>query len=132
MLTGAKRITVVALGVLFVFMFVSIDLAYALGGGGGHGDGRQAFSQPNAPANSASGSGNGQQASSGSGATDTYSRAGSYSGFIVTMLGYHWTQGCGNDVVEEGTFPVPEPATALMLVLGLVGLAGARRKFFKN
>ncbi len=44
------------------------------------------------------------------------------------MMGYHWTMACGNDVVEGGGRPVPEPATILLLGLGLIGFAGLRRK----
>jgi len=38
-----------------------------------------------------------------------------------------------NDGVNNGTSPVPEPATLILLGSGLVGLAGVgRRKFFKK
>lgn len=43
-------------------------------------------------------------------------------------MGYHWTMACGNDVVEGGGKPVPEPSTILLLGLGLIGFAGMRRK----
>ena len=42
-------------------------------------------------------------------------------------VGFHWTMQCGNDVLE-GEVAVPEPTTMLLLGLGLLGLAGVRRK----
>ena len=44
-------------------------------------------------------------------------------------VGFHWDMKCGNDVVEGQVPAVPEPTTMLLLGLGLVGLAGVRRKF---
>lgn len=46
-------------------------------------------------------------------------------------VGFHWDMKCGNDVVEGQVPAVPEPTTMLLLGLGLIGLAGVRRKFQK-
>jgi hypothetical protein len=51
----------------------------------------------------------------------------------VETMGFHWTMACGNDVVEGGGTPAPEPATMLLVGSGLLGLAGyGRKKFFKK
>jgi hypothetical protein len=40
-------------------------------------------------------------------------------------LFFHFTMGCGNDnMIGQGTAPVPEPATMLLFGTGLAGLAG--------
>jgi len=46
-------------------------------------------------------------------------------------IAFHWGQTCQNDVIE-GSAPVPEPATMLLLGVGLIGLAGFGRKKIKG
>jgi hypothetical protein len=47
------------------------------------------------------------------------------------VIGLHWPVAtCANDYVD-GTTSVPEPATLLLLGVGLIGLAGIGRKKFK-
>ena len=45
----------------------------------------------------------------------------------VREWGLHWTMTCANDVIE-GSYPVPEPATALLFGAGLAGLAAFGRR----
>jgi hypothetical protein len=47
-------------------------------------------------------------------------------GLDPAQIGYHWAMGCGNDVVEGGGTPVPEPGTLFLLGLGFVGLVVSR------
>ena len=59
--------------------------------------------------------------------TLTFTFANPY-GWDPDQLGYHWTMGCGNDVVEGGGTPVPEPGSMLLLGLGIAGLGVCGRK----
>ena len=52
----------------------------------------------------------------------------------LTKLNFtaHFTMECGNDdLIAQGTAPVPEPATILLMGFGLFGIAGFTRKKFK-
>jgi hypothetical protein len=47
-------------------------------------------------------------------------------GLAPDKIGYHWTMACGNDVVEGGGTPVPEPGTRFLLGLGFLELGASR------
>jgi hypothetical protein len=97
--------------VVALFMFLTVDAAYGLGGEGHGGDGRADFSQSNGNGGGTTINSNAQGApnvSSGStGATDN--------GFVMAA--------------SQLVVSVPEPVVVTLLGLGIVGLAGLRRKF---
>lgn len=53
-------------------------------------------------------------------------------GFDPENIGFHWAMTCGNDVIEGGTAPVPEPATMVLLALGFVGMAATRLRVHRG
>jgi hypothetical protein len=52
----------------------------------------------------------------------------SLAGMVGQVATIHWTMECGNDVLEQTSAPVPEPATMLLLGVGLCGLAFVGKK----
>ena len=90
---------------IFAFVFLGTGAVYAMGGGGHNGDGRAVVLQSGANAGSA------------------------------TNANAQYAGRCQTDPSGDPTPPVgasvPEPLAALLLGLGTIGLAGARKKFKK-
>jgi hypothetical protein len=99
-----ETMKLVVLLVMAAFMFVAVDAAYGLGGGGSHRDGRTDSLQQVGKdvTDTNDNSGNAQN-----GSTD-----GQNSSFTVSLL----------------SVTVPEPLGLLLLGLGVLGLAGIRRR----
>ena len=105
-----------ALGLVLFCVCLSADIAYGMGGGGSHGDGRWGSAPPTGSAGSNSGDSNGQQSQQTR--TGGYSSGGSYS---------YWDNRPGDPTPVS----MPEPVTAILLGLGVIGLATATRKLAK-
>jgi hypothetical protein len=99
-----ETMKLVLLFFMAAFMFVAVDAAYGLGGGGHHGDGRLDALQQVGKDNSDT---NGSSGNTQNGSTD-----GPNGSLTVGLL----------------TVSVPEPVGLLLLGLGILGLAGIRRR----
>jgi hypothetical protein len=80
--------------------------------------------------------GSGEYANNRDGGT-SYVLEGSFDLALLTAytgndIGIHWTMECGNDVLNQNSAPVPEPATMLLFGCGLIGLAAVGKKKFQQ
>jgi hypothetical protein len=105
--------------ILLGLVFWSSGAVYALGGGGGHGDGRNDVVANGSPTQGAAGS-------STEGAPRSLAAVGQSGDGDVGGAGFVVSSPVVTQVVV-----VPEPMTLLFLGLGVVGLAGIRRKLRK-
>ncbi len=109
-----KPVKAMALSLLLLCICLSADIAYGMGGGGHHGDGRPDFS---------SGHSGGSD-----GAPDPRATSGREDSS-------NWTDGwmlvMASDLVLQEPVSIPEPITALLLGLGIVGLVSTKGKFRK-
>ncbi len=107
--------------VMILALFLAADAAYALGGGGGHGDGRMLFLQ-----NGGTGGGTASNAPVQNGQNgSTEGTAGDAGSAIMSLSD---PVGLNNNPQSFCVRAVPEPLGLLLLGLGVVGLAGVRRK----
>jgi hypothetical protein len=111
---GREQMKSMVLLVVALFMFLTVDAAYGLGGGGHGGDGRADFSQSNGNGGGSTTNSSAQGAPSVSNGT-TGGTGAADNGFVMTA--------------STLVVSVPEPMVVTLLGLGIVGLAGLRRKF---
>ncbi len=129
-----------ALLVVMSVMFFSTNIAYGLGGGGSHGDGRMLFLQNSGAGNgdpSNSGTKDAQTGSnwgtgdsgSGSGASLLSAQGNYFGSFSRSLSGTGSPEGSLLNATGPDPVTLPEPITLLFLGLGVLGLAGVRRRF---
>jgi PEP-CTERM motif len=113
-----QRSKTAALGFFFLLLLAA-GSAYALGGGGGHGDGRWDYAPPAAPSSSG-----------GSSASTTIQQPSGSGGGNSSVGAVGAGLWCFYAVSDQQQAPVsvPEPLSAFLLGVGIIGLAVVRRK----